>query len=134
MAIDLRTSLPASAVAVVCLAVVVVRIVIAPEPKPRQLATEMQRREVADAIFVNETAWINETTQNFPRDYWSQRDDFHGREYKRAIELANERHLRIEDVLRAIDDDIHRRRSRHPDDPDFRNARAVPCKPRPVYD
>ena len=131
---DLRTSLPAAAVAIGCLLLVTVRVVLAPGPTPRRIATEDERIEVAQAIAASERAWTNETTQNFPADHWSQRDDFHGREYRKAEELANEKGLRIEDVLRAVDDDIHRRKAKTPDAPDDRNARAVPCKPRPFYD
>jgi hypothetical protein len=134
MAVDLRTSLPAAAVAIGCTLVVMIRVALAPGPSPRRPATVEERWELAQAMASNERAWVNETTQNFPSDHWSQRDDFHAREYKKAIELANEKGLRIEDVLRAIDDDIHRRRARAPDDRDDRNARAVPCKPRPFYD
>jgi hypothetical protein len=134
MAMDLRSSLPAAVVAIGCVLVVTIRVATAPGPTPRRLATPEERWEVAQVMAASERAWINETTQNFPSDHWSQRDDFHGREYRKAVELANEKGLRIEDVLRGIDDDIHRRRARAPDERDDRNARAVPCKPRPVYD
>ena len=77
---------------------------------------------------------MDETTQNFPQDHWSQRDDFHGREWRQAADSAKDKGIRIEDVLRGVDDDLHARRARRPDAPDDRNARAVPCKPRPFYD
>lgn len=134
MVIDLRTSLPATAVALACVIVVTVRVALAPAPPARRIATEEERIELAQAISSQELAWTNETTQNFPADNWSQSDDFHGREYQKVEELANEKGIRIEDVLRAIDEDIHRRRAKSPDAPDDRRARAVPCKPRPFYD
>jgi hypothetical protein len=127
-------SLPATAVAIGCLLVVTIRIALAPAPKPARHATQDELSEIAQAVGSSERAWTNETTQNFPLDNWSQRDDFHGREWRKAKELAKEKGLRVEDVLRAVDDDIHRRKARSPDAPDDRNARAIPCKPRPFYD
>jgi len=134
MMIDLRTSLPAAAVAIGCLLFVTVGVARAPEPPLRRRATVAEQAEVAEAIAASERGWTQETTQNFPADRWSQRDDFHGREYRKVEELANEKGIRMEDVLRAVDDDMHRRAARSADAPDDRNALAVPCKPRPFYD
>ncbi|MBX3204371.1 MAG: hypothetical protein KF764_04845 [Labilithrix sp.] len=131
---DLRTSIPAAAVLIGCTLVVTVRAALAPAPVPRRPATPAELAEVAAMIASNERTWTTETAQNFPADRWSQRDDFHGREYRKAQEIANEKGLRIEDVLRAVDDDIHRRAARSPDDTDERSAGAIPCKPRPFYD
>jgi hypothetical protein len=134
MVLDLRVNALAGVVAITCCIVVAVRLASAPGPTPRRLATESERLEAAAVIASLENGWREETTQNFPSDNWSQRDDFHGREYKRAIELANAKGLRIEDVLRAVDDDIHRRKAARPSAVDIRDARAIPCKPRPFYD
>jgi hypothetical protein len=134
MAFDLRRTLGAAAVSVVCVVVVTVRLAKAPEPEAKRMATPAERLELADAVSLAEKGWRDETTQNFPSDHWSQRDDFHGREYRKAVELANTKGVRVEDVLRAIDDDLHRRRATGPMSPDPRNARAIPCKPRPFYD
>jgi hypothetical protein len=126
---DLRTSLPAAAVAFGCFLVVTIRVALAPAPSPRRHATPAECEEAVEAIATSERAWTNETVQNFPADDWSQRDDFHGREFRKVQELANAKGYRIEDVLRAVDDDIHRRSGR-----DDRHASAVACKPRPFYD
>ena len=134
MAIDLRTSLPAAAVAFGCVLVVAVRAALASAPPARRVATADERAEIAQTIASQERDWTSETTQNFPADDWSQRDDFHGREYRKIQELVSEKGVRIEDVLRAIDDDVHRRNAKSPGAPDDRHARAVPCKPRPFYD
>ena len=131
---DLRTSLPAVAVTLGCLLVVTIRTAIVPAPPSRRAATEEERHEIAQAIGALEGEWANETAQNFPADDWSQRDDFHGREYRKVEDIAGEKRIRYEDVLRAIDDDIHRRQAKDPHAPDDRHARAVPCKPRPFYD
>ncbi len=134
MAMDLRTSLPAAAIVIGCTLVVTVRVALAPAPVPRRHATPEERAEIAEAIAVAERTWAEETVQNFPADRWSQRDDFHGREYRKVQEIADEKRIRIEDVLRAVDDDIHRRQAKSGGDPDERNAGAIPCKPRPFYD
>lgn len=134
MVMDPRTSLPAAAVVLACTAVVAVRVALAAAPVPSRQATPEELAEIASDIASNERTWANETAQHFPADRWSQRDDFHGREYRRAEELAKEKGVRIEEVLRAVDDDIHRRAARSPDDIDERQAGAIPCKPRPFYD
>lgn len=134
MPTDLRTTLPSTAVALACVMVVTVRVALAPSPTPRRSATPAERAEIARLIADSERAWTDETTQNFPEDQWSQRDDFHGREFRQVVQIADEKGIRIEDVLRAVDDDIHRSKVRSADAPDDRNARAIPCKPRPFYD
>lgn len=135
---DLRTSLPAAAVVLGCTLLVTARTAVAPVPLPRRSATLAERTDVAITIESQERTWASETAQNFPADSWSQRDDFHGRELRKAQELAKERGIRIEDVLRAVDEDIHRRASpatlRIPGAFTDRHANAVPCKPRPFYD
>ncbi len=131
---DLRFSLPALAIAVGCVLVVVVRAATVPAPKPRRAATAAERVDIAAAVALNEQAWLTEVTQNFPGDNWSQRDDFHGREYRKLIELSDQKNVRLEDVLRAVDDDLHAKGVLTPNAPDTRAARAVPCKPRPFYD
>ena len=135
-----RTTLLAAAVVIGTTLFVTVRTATAPGPTPARAATPAERIDIARDIAGNENGWTNETAQNFPADRWSQSDDFHGREYKKAQEIAKAKGVRIEDVLGAIDDDIHRPVAR----PGFlvgggtslsaRHADAVPCKPRPFYD
>ncbi len=129
-----RTTVLAALVAVLCFTTVVVKVARAPAPVPRRAATLAERAELARAIAAREERWNDESVQSFPRDLWSQRDDFHGRESEEIVKLADERGVRVEDVLRAIDEDIHRRAATSSDAPDDRRARAVPCKPRPFYD
>ena len=131
---DLRTSLPAVLVALGCMLVVTVKTALAPAPPSRRSATAEEREEIAQTIAALEPNWANETAQNFPADDWSQRDDFHGREHQKVEEIASEKKIPYEDVLRAIDDDLHRRQAKDPHADDDRHARAVPCKPRPFYD
>ncbi len=123
----MRTSL-ALTVALGCTALVSYRAATVPAPRPARAATVDERAEIAREVAKDERAWINETTQNFPSDSWSQRDDFHGRELRKVQELAHEKKVRVEDVLRAVDEDIHAGTTK------LRRANAVPCKPRPFYD
>lgn len=134
MPMDLRFSLPAVGVTTVVALVVVVRTVLAPAPVPRRHATPEERVEIATKISSQEREWSRQVGENFPQDNWSQRDDFHGREYREMLKQSNDKNLRLEDVLRAVDDDIHKIPASTPQSPDPRAAHAVPCKPRPFYD
>jgi hypothetical protein len=127
-------SLVGAYVTVVVAILVTLWVVRHPAPKPARSATEAERAAAAALVAGQEAEWNDEAAQSFPGDRWSQRDDFHGRELARVIEIARGKGIRVEDVLRAIDDDLHHVPVRDPDAPDPRNARAVPCKPRPVYD
>ena len=127
----------ASTVIVAAVALVAAKVALAPSPDAGRVATPAERAALADAIAKSESAWLVETEQAFPSDRWSQSDDFHGREYKAVVGKAREAGVRIEDVLRGIDDDIHQSAAPAAGArplPDPRSARAVPCKPRPIYD
>lgn len=133
---DLRTNLIALGVVVGCVGAVTLRVISAPEPDVRRHATAPERVALARAIAVDERKWMKESVKAFPSDRWSQRDDFHARERQRMFELSNEMGVRIEEVIRAVDDDIHLRRSSDawPLGAPDRNAQAISCKPRPFYD
>lgn len=79
-------------------------------------------------VMSQEDEWRLKVADDFPSDNWSQRDAFHGHEAAAVRDLAAGSNVTYEDVFRAIDDDIHRNRTRD------RNANAVPCKPRPIFD
>ena len=135
MPMDLRFSVPAVGIAFVTGTVVVVRAMAAPAPVSAvHPPTKADIVEVTVAIATQEKEWLKKTGENFPRDNWSQSDDFHGLEFREMTRLARERGIRIEDVLRAVDDDIHRLPATSATSPDLRAAHAVPCKPRPFYD
>ena len=112
-------------------AVVVVRASSAPVPGPERRATDADRASLAMTIAAEEPAWRASSAESFPEDNWSQRDDFHAREAQKIRELARARGIPYEDVLRAVDDDLH---ARGKTTGEARGARAVPCKPRPFYD
>ena len=135
MPMDLRFSLPAVGITIVVAIVVVLRAATAPAPSSgAHPPTKADLLEVTTAISTQERDWLKRTGENFPRDNWSQSDDFHGLEFRELTRLARERGVTIEDVLRAVDDDIHRIPATSASSPDTRAAHAVPCKPRPFYD
>lgn len=125
-----RTTLPALAVIMACAGTVAWRAAHATTP-PVTRADPGLRQSLAGNVQVNEPSWRAQSAEAFPADNWSQSDDFHAREASQIRELSRERKVPYEEVIRAIDEDLHR----HPaPDSDPRGARAVPCKPRPFYD
>ena len=132
--VDLRHSLAAIAVTIVSALVVVGRSATAPAPTPKRAAVAADRVVIATQISQSEKNWLREVGENFPDDNWSQRDDFHGKEYRKIEELTAKDGARIEDILKIIDDDIHTAKAANASAPDTRAAHAVPCKPRPFYD
>lgn len=134
MSTDLRFSVPAVIVATACALTVVVRAATVKAPPPRPHATDMTRADFAKNVADSEAEWLKTVTEHFPSDAWSERDDFGGLEYQRDRALSTKGNVRLEDVLRTVDDDIHAHPVHDPRAPDPRAARAVPCKPRPFYD
>ncbi len=131
---DLRVTLPdaAKAVAVIvtvaCVVLVASRAASAPRPEATPAATPQQRAMFALSVFGEEDGWRTQAEKDFPGDQWSQRDAFHGHEAQSVRDLAGNSHVSYEDVIKAIDDDVHKSRGQE------RSARAIPCKPRPFYD
>jgi len=82
----------------------------------------------AASIASREDEWREKAADGFPGDQWSQRDAFHGHESTAVRDVARSNGVSYEQVLRAVDQDIHRSRGRE------RSAEAVRCKPRPFYD
>lgn len=129
-----------TAASLVVLAVAVIAVArgaaTAPAPPPGRIATVGEMRFIALSVATEETGWRNKSVESFPGDHWSQRDDFHAQERDKVKDLASSQKLPVEQVLRAIDEDVRssRRGVRPTQDGDPRGARAVPCKPRPVYD
>lgn len=112
----------------ICAIVVATKVSSARENRIGLPATAEQRAIMSRAVADEEPAWRKSTDEEFPADLWSQRDAFHGHEANKVRDMSFAHRVPIEDVLRAIDDDIHKNRDRE------RLARAIPCKPRPFYD
>lgn len=134
MSTDLRFSVPAVAIAGICALAAVARAATAATPPPRPAASPAVDAEIAREVAASEAEWRKATTEHFPSDHWSERDDFGGLEYQRDEKLSAKHNVRLEDVIRAVDDDLHANPVHDPTAPDPRAARAVPCKPRPFYD
>jgi hypothetical protein len=66
----------------------------------------------------------------FPSDLWSRDDDFHRHELDRARAWATHHHLRLGDVLFAVDEGL---RSQWPHDGGPLVATVPPCRPRAIY-
>jgi hypothetical protein len=118
-------------VLVLATSMVLVRAAGAKATPPARVATAADRADLALNITVNEAQWRTGAEEAFPEDNWSQSDDFHGREAGRIREIARERGFAYEDVLRGVDEDLHRGGTKVGE---RRGARAVQCKPRPFYD
>ena len=112
----------------VALAVVMVRVKGAAAPALGRPTVGNECLDIAASIAAQEADWRARAEASFPEDAWSQRDHFHALESQYAREVATARKIPIEEVLRAVDEDLHREPS------DRRNAQVVPCKPRPFYD
>ncbi len=113
-------------------ALVVWRASAAPAPAAAPARADVAMRgELAADVAATEDGWRGQAEEAFPLDAWSQRDDFHAREQLRIRDLAASRGVPVEDVLRAVDEDLH---SIPHAASERRGARAVPCKPRPFYD
>lgn len=125
---DQRINIGGAIVFVGLTILVAVKVASAPALAGALRATAEQKAIVAMAIAGEEPGWRKTTEQEFPADLWSQRDAFHGNEASKAKDLAFANRIPVEDVLRAIDEDIHKSRDRD------RLAGAIPCKPRPFYD
>ena len=142
MSTDLRFSVPAAAIATVCAVTVVTRAAIAPTPPQRAPSATIAGRAPTsrrqDVARRTKRSGAKRRRRHFPSDDWSQRDDFGGLEYQHEVARARGESQRP-DRRRAPRD---RRRYSSPEKatrsraahcPDPRAARAVPCKPRPIY-
>ena len=114
-------------VALGCTAVVVYRAATAPLPAPKVQLTAEECAGVASSIAAMEADWRDKAADDFPADQWSQRDAFHGHEAAAVRDYVRSSGT-YEQIFRAIDDDIHKRRGGD------RSVSAVPCHPRPVFD
>lgn len=101
----------------------------APDQPP--VATEADRRAAFRAIASDEAAMRSAAADAFPSDLWSRDDDFHRRELDRARGWATHHHLRLSDVLSAVDEGL---RSGWPHDNSGPLVATVPpCRPRAIY-
>jgi hypothetical protein len=127
--VDLLAQIGGIVVTVACAGLVVLRAATSPAPPPLRHASPAERARFATSVAVQEEDWRAKSADDFPSDIWSQRDAFHGHESAKVTELAKGARVPIEEVLRAIDDDVHK--NGHGVN---RCAGAVPVHPRPIFD
>ena len=134
--VDAKVTLGASAVLVAVIGLVASQAASAPRPAAGRAATLGELHYLATEVATQEPSWRSRSEESFPGDHWSQRDDFHAQERDKVKDLAGAQKLPVEQVLRAVDADVRALRSRLGPNvtADPRGARAVPCKPRPIYD
>lgn len=100
----------------------------APDTPPS--APEGKRAAFA-AIASEERAMRRKAAKSFPTDPWSQDDDFHKQERDRAKAYADDKRLRFDDVLSALDEGM---RGDWPRDRRVSlRATVPPCQPRTIY-
>ena len=130
----MRLSLAATFVFATLIGYVTWSVASAPRRPAGRAPTEEQSASCAAMVAGNEGSWRKQSAEDFPADSWSQRDAFHGHEAQQIRELARTKQIPYEEVIRAVDEDVHRMHAfpntRNAD----RSANAVPCKPRPFYD
>lgn len=127
---DLPAQLAGLVVTLSVCALVVVRAATAPAPPPLRSASAAERSRFGAAVASQEDEWRGKAADDFPADHWSQRDAFHGHEAAAVRDIAGNNGVSYEDVLRAIDEDVHRDRGAGRN----RCAAAVPVHPRPIFD
>jgi hypothetical protein len=111
-----------------CGAAVVIRSVYAQVPGPTHSLTPVERMLIGRQAAEKEPEWRLKSERGFPGDCWSADDDYGASEYNWAREQAGQRGVPVIEILRAIDDDLHRFPVAPP-----RKSGACPCMPRPFY-
>jgi hypothetical protein len=123
-------NVPWAPFALLC-ALAVGRALTAPVPPLPPAPDDAQRRDAFRYVASDETAERREAAKTFPTDLWSRDDDFHSREARRAREWARSHHVRVGDVLSAIDQGL---REHWPSGSSVPLVATVPpCRPRAIY-
>jgi hypothetical protein len=120
-----------SSIGAISCAVALARALTATPPPSLATADDATRRTAFFAVTSEETKMRRDAAKKFPTDPWSQDDDFHLSELKRAKTVATEQRIRLGDVLSAIDEGI---REGWPHSPGVViRATVPPCQPRAIY-
>ena len=110
-------------------ALVIAATAVSEQPMTRRLSRD-EAEKIGRALAEKEPLMRDNARRRFAGDRWSADDDFHNAEQRFARRIAMEKGVSAGDVLRIIDDDIHRNAGEQPS----RITGAAPCKPRPFYD
>jgi hypothetical protein len=120
-----------SSIALAACAVALARALTATPVPTFAVADPATRRAMFSAIAADETKMRRDAAKKFPTDLWSQDDDFHQSELKRAKAVAAEHGVRLGDALSAIDEGM---RDHWPLAPGIPMRTTVPpCQPRAIY-
>ncbi len=97
----------------------------------QKVASDQERKQAFWDIANGERQMRRDAVHDFPTDAWSQDDAFHNSEFKKARDIANDKNVRLMDVLAAIDDGMHALWPRPRGA--FMNPTGPPCRPRPIH-
>jgi hypothetical protein len=112
-------------------AIAMIRAATAAVPADSPPASDATKRAAFADMANDEASERTEAAHAFPGDLWSQDDDFHGKEQKRARTVASKRNMRLGDVLDAVDEGM---RDGWPPLPRVTmKPGVVPCRPRLSY-
>lgn len=89
-----------------------------------------EARTLFDELVRNEPRARAQVLDDWAHQRWSQQDAFSATERERVLQLAHERHLKVQDVLRVLDDGL-RAGWPGPEGKPLPTA-TVPLKPRPM--
>jgi hypothetical protein len=107
------------------------RALTAPGPEVAPESDEATLRQAFRAVASEEERMRHEGAKTFPTDPWSRDDDFHKQEANKARDWAGSHHMRIGDVLFAIDEGM---RAHWPHaNPVPLVPTTPPCRPRAIY-
>lgn len=103
----------------------------APQIPPDPEADEALQKSAYFSVASDEPSLRKSAAKSFPTDPWSQDDDFHNQEFRRAQSLATSNKVSVGSILRGLDEGM---RSRWPHATYATQRTTVPpCRPRPIY-
>ncbi len=102
---------------------------LAPQIPPDPEADEAVGKSAFYSLSADEPSMRKSAAKSFPTDPWSQDDDFHNQEFRRAQSLAGSNKVSVGSILRAADDGMHNQWSRA----SVQRPTVPPCRPRPIY-
>jgi hypothetical protein len=96
---------------------------------PAAEADERTRRDAFLQIAYDEPPSRGRAAHSFPGDLWSQDDDYHAQEAKKMRAYAGEHQVRLDDVIRAVDEGMKQGWVPR----GLTKAGVPPCRPRLDY-
>ncbi|MEO8799976.1 MAG: hypothetical protein ABI551_18915 [Polyangiaceae bacterium] len=97
----------------------------------QKVASDQERHQAFWELANEEHQMRRDAVHDFPADAWSQDDAFHNSEFKKARDIANDKSIRLMDVLAAMDEGMHSAWPRPRGV--YMNPSVPPCRPRPIH-